>query len=189
MQGDNLAKFGFAMAGLISILVFVPPLVYSYAKDLVQTAKDLKGDLKRRTVRYFFATDQIVYMWGIHAAYGILIGFWMLIHDTLCLRWIIWTYVGLALISFCIGVLVLWGKRRRQWGWKPSLTWVPLVFFWTVGTNGIALLRMTRPVDDEAMVLLLCWTFIFGLGYFAMWWGASIVYRPLEAYTDGIKLQ
>lgn len=186
MEGDNLTKFGFAMAGLISILVFVPPLVYSYAKDLVQTAKTLDENLKRRTKHYFFATDQIAYTWGIHAAYGILIGFWIVMYDTRCVPWIIGTYIVLAAISFGISLIVLCGERRHEWGCIQSFTWVLLVFLWTVGMNGVALLRLMRCVNIEAMVLLLCWTFIHGLGYFVMWWGASLVYRPLEAYTKDL---
>jgi hypothetical protein len=183
-------------ASMLILLTFLPPLIYNYSKNLLDKALNAfknktKDSIKKRdiVIKYYFMVDQIVYIWVIYILFCLFCALFKLLStgeinffNKILLAWLIYT-VLIIIISI---VTFFWDARLIKWGKKEGRIWICIVAIYAYGPitfllslKGMFKLKLESNFNNTSL-----WMIAIALGFYILWWIASIWTKPMQAFID-----
>lgn len=189
---------------LFTLLVFAPPLIYSYSKNLLDKALELYNkdtDNAKSILTYYYFTDQITYIWVLYVLFCLFVALIELSHLSWFSEIVIMGWITYVVIVFGLSIWV-WGWAKRMKSWKTEgkvciaivgvYSVFPIssvLFYYRVFANLERNFNNTflSGFIDEAeknFDSIFLWMFGIALGYYLLWWASSLIKLPMQAFID-----
>jgi hypothetical protein len=177
-------------SAMVTTLVFLPPLIYSYTKNVLNDilplpeieASALDND-KRAILRYYFTTDQIVFCWVIFIFFSLFCGIFRLAEGPGSLPHIQICWLVFSILILAVSIATWFSKERLSlWGFGIGRFWITFVAIYSLvpiasvlSFNGIWADDFVMNFDDVALFML-----AISIGYYILWWASSLLSRPMQ---------
>jgi hypothetical protein len=190
---------------MMVLLALLPPLVYAYAKNLLDSVIKFKpqNKLEKKYIRsiyqYYFMLDQVVFFWVIYLLFGILwglIGHYCSITssiaaDCFVARTRILLTIYMIIVSLLTSYSIFARERLRLWGRNEARIWslfigiYSLLFpFIVFSVNGLLTRTLYNNIDSSSL-----WILIGAILYYFFWWLASLIKSPMQKFIYLSKMK